>query len=136
MRISDESNHNDKYLVKVFDEKKEQIETYNKEIEELNSKLLSNHINMQRSIELQEFLSNNIILSRNALKSIIKNIIQISSKEVLICMSDIDISKDKFISKIDALKNYLPILEGSVTNSKTHNTVNYKLIEYGDEGND
>ena len=136
LRISDESNHNDKYLVKVFDEKKEQIETYNKEIEELNSKLLSNYVNMQRSIELQEFLSNNIILSRNALLSIVKNIIQISNKEVIICMSDIDIPKDKFILKIDTLKSYLPILEGSVTNPKTHNTVNYKLIEYGDELND
>lgn len=79
---------------------------------------------MQRSVELQEFLSNNIILSRNALKSIIKNIIQISNKEVIICMSDIDIPKDKFISKIDTLKSYLPILEGSITNPKTHNTVN------------
>ena len=136
LRISDESNHNDKYLVKLFDEKKEQIETYKKEIEELNSKLLSNHVNMQRSIELQEFLSNNIILSRNALQSVIKYIIQLSNKEVIICMSDIDIPKDIFKSKIEELKNYIPISEGSVTNPKTHNTLNYKLIEYGDEIND
>lgn len=133
LRASNESNYNEQYLVQAFDEKKALIESQKQEIDQLNTQLVSNHNNLKRNMELQSFLRNNVVLSRNALTSVIKNIIQINKNEVIFCTSTIDLSNKDVGTHVEDFKKYMPILEGFVFNPNTEQTLTYKVIEYGDE---
>jgi len=133
LRASSESNYNESFIVSSFDEKKAQIEKHKKEIDDLNNKVIQEHKKKKRTLELKEFLENNITLSRSALTSVIKKIIQLSNDEVLFCISKTDIDKDTILNNIDTLKTYKPILNVSVTHPTDKKPLHYKVIEIGDE---
>jgi len=133
LRISDPTNQNDKYLIKAFEDKKQEIEDLQLELDELQNQLASLHINNERTLKLNEFLSKTHILSRDALLLIFKKIIQISNQEVILCMSDLEISSKDFINKIELLKTYESVYESSVTNAKYGFQIKYRMIEFGDE---
>ena len=133
LRISDASNQNDKYLVKAFEDKKKEIESLQREQNELKEKLASNHLNNERIDKLKSFFQDTRILSRDALLLVFKKIIQVSNNEVILCMSDIDISSKRFAKVINPLKDYHSILESSLHNKNLNIHMNYKIIEFGDE---
>jgi site-specific DNA recombinase len=133
LRISDASNQNDKYLVKAFENKKQEIEDLQHELDTLQSQLASLHINKERTLKLNEFLSKTHILSRDALLLVFKKIIQISNQEVILCMSNIEISSKDFTNKIELLKKYDSVFDSSIKNKKNGFQIKYRIIEIGDE---
>jgi len=133
LRISDVSNQNDKYLVKAFEDKKLEIVDLQSELEKLKNQLASIHINNERILKLQEFLQHTKILSRDALLLIFKKIIQISNNEVILCMSNLEISSKDFTDKIKLLRSYDSLFDSSVKNEKNGIQIKYSIIEIGDE---
>jgi len=133
LRISDVSNQNDKYLVKAFEDKKLEIVDLQSELEKLKNQLASIHINNERILKLQEFLQHTKILSRDALLLIFKKIIQISNNEVILCMSNLEISSKDFTDKIKLLRSYDSLFDSSVKNEKNGFQIKYSIIEIGDE---
>ena len=133
LRISDATNQNDKYLVKAFEDKKQEIEYLQLELDALQSQLASLHINNERTLKLNEFLSNTHILSRDALLLVFKKIIQISNQEVILCMSNLEVSSKDFTNKIELLKTYDSLFESSLKNDKYGFQIKYRIIEFGDE---
>ena len=133
LRISDVSNQNDKYLVKAFEDKKLEIVDLQSELEKLKNQLASIHINNERILKLQEFLQHTKILSRDALLLIFKKIIQISNNEVILCMSNLEISSKGFTDKIKLLRSYDSLFDSSVKNEKNGFQIKYSIIEIGDE---
>ncbi len=133
LRISDVSNQNDKYLVKAFEDKKQEIEDLQYELEQFKNQLASLHINNKRIQKLQEFLQKTKSLSRDALLLIFKKIIQISNQEVILCMSNLDISSKDFTDKIEVLRSYDSLFDSSIKNEKNGFQIKYSVIEIGDE---
>jgi gas vesicle protein len=133
LRISDVSNQNDKYLVKAFEDKKQEIEDLQNELEQFQNQLASLHINNKRIQKLQEFLQETQILSRDALLLIFKKIIQISNQEVILCMSNLEISSKDFTDKIELLRTYDSLFDSSIKNEKNGFQIKYSVIEIGDE---
>jgi hypothetical protein len=84
LRISDAVNQNDKYLIKAFEMKKQEIETLQEHLMELQNKLATFHIQNERTSKLKAFLENDLTLSRDALQMVIKKIVQNSNTEVVI----------------------------------------------------
>lgn len=133
LRISDVSNQNDKYLVKAFEDKKLEIVDLQSELDKLQNQLASIHINNERILKLQEFLQHTKILSRDVLLLIFKKIIQISNNEVILCMSNLEISSKDFTDKIKLLRSYDSLFDSSVKNEKNGFQIKYSIIEIGDE---
>ena len=133
LRASHESNYNESFIISAFDEKKALIEKHKQEISKLNNKIVQEHKKAKRTLELKVFLENNIVLSRSALTSVVKKIIQVSDIEVLFCISKSDIDNQVILDNIDDLKTYNPILEGSVMHPTDKKPLNYKVIEIGEE---
>lgn len=122
LRISDISNQNDKYLIKAFELKKQEIETLQNQLKELQNRLASFHIQNERTIKLKGFLENDMTLSRDALQMVIKKIVQISNTEVVIYINGDESSSDQS-----------SILESEVTNVKTGFSISYKVVRLGGE---
>jgi DNA invertase Pin-like site-specific DNA recombinase len=95
LRISDVHNINDSYLIKAFEEKKQEIENLQERLSEFQNQLATLHVNNERISKLQAFLENDIALSRDALFMVIKKIKQISSTEVVIYVDSNTLTLDK-----------------------------------------
>lgn len=133
LRASSESNYNESFIISAFEEKKAQVDSYKKQIKELNSKVVQEHKKKKRTLELKEFLEDNINLSRAALSSIVKKIIQISDTEVLFCISTLEFKNEIILDNIDKLKTYKPTLKGTVSHPTDKKPLHYKVIEIGEE---
>ncbi|MBI9010173.1 MAG: hypothetical protein JEZ05_09135 [Tenericutes bacterium] len=99
----------------------------------LQNQLATLHINNERTLKLNEFLSKTHILSRDALLLVFKKIIQLSNQEVILCMSNLEVSSKDFTDKIEILKTYDSLFESSIRNDKYGFQIKYRIIEFGDE---
>ena len=103
------------------------------ELEQFQNQLASLHISNNRIQKLQEFLQKTQTLSRDALLLIFKKIIQISNQEVILCMSNLEISSKDFTDKIELLRTYDSLFDSSIKNEKNGFQIKYSVIEIGEE---
>jgi site-specific DNA recombinase len=115
LRISDVHNINDSYLIKAFEEKKQEIEDLQERLSEFQNQLATLHVNNERISKLKAFLDNDITLSRDALFMVIKKIKQVSSTEVVIYVDS----------------NTLTLDESTVINPKSGFKITYKVDHIG-----
>lgn len=133
LRISNKYFEDEEHLIKSFNVKKSHIDKLTKDKDNLEIKLARNYVNHQHIKDLEDYLNNNVILSRKALTLIIKKVIQLSSNEVILCVSDIDLSTKQFSKHLEKLKNYDSILDSNINNKSVGIKIKYKVIQYGDE---
>ena len=112
LRISDVHNQNDSYLIKAFEEKKQEIENLQERLSEFQNQLATLHVNNERISKLKAFLENDITLSRDALFMVIKKVKQISSTEVVIYVDS----------------NTLTLDESTVINPKSGFKITYTVV--------
>jgi hypothetical protein len=115
LRISDVHNQNDSYLIKAFEEKKQEIENLQERLSEFQNQLATLHVNNERISKLKAFLDDDITLSRDALFMVIKKIKQVSSTEVVIYVDS----------------NTLTLDESTVINPKSGFKITYKVDHIG-----
>jgi DNA invertase Pin-like site-specific DNA recombinase len=112
LRISDVHNQNDSYLIKAFEEKKQEIEYLQERLSQFQNQLANLHVSNERISKLKAFLDNDNTLSRDALLMVIKKIKQISNTEVAIYVNS----------------DLLTIDESTINNPKSGFKITYKVV--------
>jgi site-specific DNA recombinase len=135
MRIRNTVNQDDQYFQDVFEQKKNKIASLKKELDKLNKMMVSSHIKQERLDKIKDYITNFNHLSHDVLEAIFTKIISINSEEVIFCISKVNYDNETFINSIDSLINYDSLFESTYTDEKTKRSIQYKIIEFGDEIN-
>lgn len=130
LRITNATKEDDKYYQGLFEEKKAQLNQLNQTLQSLEKDMMETHMKKERLIEIQAFLeSNNHLLSRDTLTSVIKKIIVYSPSRVTFVLTKDDIEEDTFQAGMSALENTDPLMDGTFLYD--NHQIIWQMIEWG-----